>query len=161
CEDLSRTGPTDTNPGSTVKLGVTNIDDKTYFDRFYVCFGGLKEGFKNGCRRVVALDGCFLKSPNQGADLDMPSGHGLTLMSDQHKGLIEAVKQVMTDAEHKQCARHIYENFRKQYSGLELRQLFWAASKASYPQLFNKIMEQIKAENPGAYQYLIDKDPKT
>ncbi|GKB71862.1 pentatricopeptide repeat-containing protein [Tanacetum coccineum] len=36
-----------------------------------------------------------------------------------------------------------------------------AASKASYPQLFNKIMEQIKAANPGAYQYLIDKDPKT
>ncbi|GJZ80044.1 multidrug resistance-associated protein 5 [Tanacetum coccineum] len=34
-------------------------------------------------------------------------------------------------------------------------------SKASYPQLFNKIMEQIKAANPGAYQYLIDKDPKT
>ncbi|GJZ28892.1 hypothetical protein Tco_0573539 [Tanacetum coccineum] len=122
----------DTNPGSTVKLvklGVTNTDDKTYFDRFYVCFGGLKKGFKNGCRRVVAFDGCFLKSPNQGADLDMPTGQGLTLMSDQHKGFIEDVKQVMPDAEHKQCARHIYEIFRKQYSGLELRQLFWAAIK--------------------------------
>ena len=31
----------DSNQGSTVKLGVTNTDDKTFFDRFYVCFGGL------------------------------------------------------------------------------------------------------------------------
>nr|GEV29077.1 multidrug resistance-associated protein 5 [Tanacetum cinerariifolium] len=35
----------DTNRGLTVKLKVTNTDDKTCFDRFYVCFGGLKEGF--------------------------------------------------------------------------------------------------------------------
>ncbi|GKE29757.1 hypothetical protein Tco_1445141 [Tanacetum coccineum] len=57
----------DSNPGSTVKLGVTvNPDDKTYFDRFYVCFAGLTDGWKTGCRKIIALDGCFLKSPNQG-----------------------------------------------------------------------------------------------
>ena len=114
----------DSNPGSTVKLGVTvNPDSKTYFDRFYVCFKGLKEGWKLGCRNVIALDGCFLKKPNVGEiltaigrdgnnhifpvawavvnienkdnwswfldllgdDLDMPTGNGLTLISDQHK----------------------------------------------------------------------------
>ncbi|GJS49092.1 pentatricopeptide repeat-containing protein [Tanacetum coccineum] len=190
----------DTNDGSTVKLGVTvNPDDKTYFDRFYCCFYGLKRGFQLGCRPVIALDGCFLKKPNVGeiltavgrdgnnhiypiawaivnvenkdnwswflellgADIDMPTGNGLTLISDQHKGLIEAVKDVMPLAEHRQCARHIYEGFRKQYSGVEFRELFWAASKASYPQLFNKIMQKIKRANPGAHDYLIKKDPKT
>ncbi|GJX84882.1 hypothetical protein Tco_0335656 [Tanacetum coccineum] len=56
----------DSNPGSTVKLRVTvNPDDKTYFDRFYVCFAGLADGWKTGCSKVIALDGCFLKSPNQ------------------------------------------------------------------------------------------------
>ncbi|GKF85427.1 hypothetical protein Tco_0253254, partial [Tanacetum coccineum] len=55
------------NPGSTVNLGVTvNPDGKTYFDRFYVCFAGLADGWKAGCRKIIALDGCFLKSPNQG-----------------------------------------------------------------------------------------------
>ena len=50
-----------------MKVGVTvNPDEKTYFDRFYVCFHGLKEGWKLGCRRIIALDGCFLKKPNQG-----------------------------------------------------------------------------------------------
>ncbi|GKC11149.1 transposase, Ptta/En/Spm [Tanacetum coccineum] len=38
---------------------------------------------------------------------------GLTIISDQHKGIIEAAKQVMPMAEHRQCARHIYANFRQ------------------------------------------------
>nr|GEU89241.1 multidrug resistance-associated protein 5 [Tanacetum cinerariifolium] len=64
-------------------------------------------------------------------DLDLQTGCGLTLISDQHKGLLEAVKEVMSYAEHRQYARHIYEGFRKQYSEVEFKQLFWASSKAS------------------------------
>ncbi|GJT45975.1 multidrug resistance-associated protein 5 [Tanacetum coccineum] len=131
----------DSNLGSTIKLGVTvNPDGKTYFD-----------------------------SPNQGEiltaiereDLGCSRGNGLTQMSDQHKGFIEVVKDVMPNAEHRQCARHIYKNFRKQYLSLEYRQLLRAASKSSYPQLFNKIMDKIKSANPNAHKYLMDKNPKT
>lgn len=43
-----------------------NPDEKTFFDRFYVCLNGLKEGWTRGCRPVIALDGCFLKKPNVG-----------------------------------------------------------------------------------------------
>ncbi|GJZ48197.1 pentatricopeptide repeat-containing protein [Tanacetum coccineum] len=182
------------------KVGVTvNPDEKPNFDRFHVCFKGLKEGWKIGCRKIIALDGCFLKKPNTDEiltvigrddnnhiflvawaavnvkskdnwswvielladDLELPNAIGLTLMSDQHKGLIEAVKDVMPFVEHQQCARHIYERFRKQFSGVEFRGIFWAASKASYPQLFNKIMDKIKRANPRAHQYLLAKDPKT
>ncbi|GJX49878.1 multidrug resistance-associated protein 5 [Tanacetum coccineum] len=158
----------DSNPGSTVKLEVTvNPDGKTYFDRFYVCFVGLADRWKAGCRKIIALDGCLLKSPNQGEilttigrdgnnhiypvawavvnvknkenwtwflelleqDLGSIRGNGLTLMSDQHKGLIEAVKDVMPNAEHMQ--------------------------------FFNKIMDKIKSANPNAHKYLMDKNPKT
>ncbi|GJY89817.1 pentatricopeptide repeat-containing protein [Tanacetum coccineum] len=59
-------------------------------------------------------------------DLELSNGNGLTLMVDQHKGLIETVKDVMPLAEHRQCARHIYKGFRKQFSGVEFRGLFWA-----------------------------------
>ncbi|GKA92496.1 multidrug resistance-associated protein 5 [Tanacetum coccineum] len=109
-------------------------DGKTYFDRFYVCFVGLADRWKAGCRKLIALDGCFLKKPNQGEiltatgrdeeDLCCSRGNGLTLMSDQHKGPINAVED-----------------------------LFWAASKASYPQLFNKIMDKIKSANPNAHKF--------
>ncbi|GKD31070.1 pentatricopeptide repeat-containing protein [Tanacetum coccineum] len=91
-------------------------------------------------------------------DLEMPNGNGLTLMSDQHKGLIEG-EEVMPHAEHRQCARH--RGFRKQFSGVEFRQLFWAASKATYLGMFNKIMEKIKRADPKAYDYLLKKEPKT
>ncbi|GJX64302.1 multidrug resistance-associated protein 5 [Tanacetum coccineum] len=166
----------DSNPGSTIKLGVTmNPDGKTYFDRFYVCFAGLADGWKAGCRKIITLDGCFLKSPNQGKiltairrdrnnhiypvswavvnvenkdnwtwflklleeDLGCSRGNGLTLIFDQHKGLIEAVKDVMPNAEHRQ------------------------SSKASYPRFFNKIMDKIKSANPNTHKYLMDKNPKT
>ncbi|GJW06280.1 multidrug resistance-associated protein 5 [Tanacetum coccineum] len=145
----------DSNLGSTVKLRViVNPDGKTYFDRFYVCFAGLADGWKTGCRKIITLDGCFLKNPNQGEiltaigrdgnnhiypvdwavvnvenkdnwtwflelleeDWDCSRGNGLTLMSDQHKGLIEAVKD---------------------------------------------IMDKIKSDNPNAHKYLMDKNLKT
>ncbi|GJR57481.1 multidrug resistance-associated protein 5 [Tanacetum coccineum] len=154
----------DSNPGSTVKLGVTvNPDSKTYFDRFYVCFAGLTDGWKASCRKIIALDGCFLKSPNQDLGFGV-AGRRLGLQQRQwanFNGLIEVVKDVMPNAEHRQCARHIYKNFNKQYPGLEYRQLFWATSKASYPQLFNKIMNKIKSANPNAHKYLMDKNLKT
>nr|GEW66992.1 pentatricopeptide repeat-containing protein [Tanacetum cinerariifolium]GEW80840.1 pentatricopeptide repeat-containing protein [Tanacetum cinerariifolium] len=77
------------------------------------------------------------------------------------KGLVEAVKEVMTHAKHRQCARHIYKGFRKQYSGVEFKNLFWDASKATYPKMFNKIIEKIKRVNPKAYEYLLKNEPKT
>ncbi|GJX66193.1 hypothetical protein Tco_0300536 [Tanacetum coccineum] len=117
----------DSNHGSTVKLGVTvNPDGKTYFDRFYVCFAGLADGWKAGCRKIIALDGCFLKSPNQGEILTAigKDGNNHIYPVAWAVGLIEPVKDVMLNAEHRQCARHIYENFRKQYPSLEFKQLF-------------------------------------
>ncbi|GKC74014.1 multidrug resistance-associated protein 5, partial [Tanacetum coccineum] len=130
----------DSNEGTTVKVGIiVNPDEKTYFDRFYVCFKALKDGWKMGCRRIIALDGCFLEKPNCGEILtalgrnennhifpvawavvsvenkdnwpwfleliveylEVSNGVSLTLMSDQHKGLIEDVKDVMPLAEHR------------------------------------------------------------
>ncbi|GKC87347.1 transposase, MuDR, plant, partial [Tanacetum coccineum] len=74
-------------------------------------------------------------------DLGLVFGEGITIISDQHKvkieaakqGIIEAAKQVMHLAEHRQCARYIYANFSKKYTGVQYRNLFWKAAKATYP----------------------------
>ncbi|GJW91133.1 serine/threonine-protein kinase MHK isoform X1 [Tanacetum coccineum] len=51
----------DSNPGSTCHIDLEEKDDGlTYFKRFYVCFFGLKAGWREGCRKVIGLDGCFL-----------------------------------------------------------------------------------------------------
>ncbi|GJV70742.1 hypothetical protein Tco_1490737 [Tanacetum coccineum] len=56
-----------TNPGSTVKFDVDEVSGgKTYFKRFYVCFKAMKDGWTAGCRKVIGLDGCFLKGTING-----------------------------------------------------------------------------------------------
>ncbi|XP_016164423.1 uncharacterized protein LOC107606938 [Arachis ipaensis] len=52
-----------TNPGSTVKIGVTLLPDgQVMFDKMYICLSGCKNGFKAGCRPLIGLDGAFLKT---------------------------------------------------------------------------------------------------
>lgn len=52
------------NPGSTVKIGVARDDSSSLgtFKRMYICFSSVREGFANGCRKFIGLDGYFLKS---------------------------------------------------------------------------------------------------
>ncbi|GJU23422.1 transposase, MuDR, plant, partial [Tanacetum coccineum] len=49
-------------------------------------------------------------------DLGLVAGEGLTIIYDQHMGIIEAAKEVMPLAEHRQRARHIYANFRNKFT---------------------------------------------
>ena len=44
------------------ELKMNTIGEKAFFDGFYICFSGLKKGFLNGCRKVISLDGAFLKT---------------------------------------------------------------------------------------------------
>ncbi|WOL04023.1 hypothetical protein Cni_G12744 [Canna indica] len=50
-------------------------------------------------------------------DLSIDQGYGLTLISDQQKGLEYAIKQRVPGAEHRNCARHIYANWKKRHNG--------------------------------------------
>ncbi|GJU99751.1 pentatricopeptide repeat-containing protein [Tanacetum coccineum] len=127
-------------------------------------------------RRVIALDGGFLKKPNSGEiltavgrdgnnhiflvawavvtvenkdnwswfldlladNLEVPNGNGLTLISDKHKGLIEAVKEIIPLAEHRQCARHIYEGFRKQFG------MCCEAVEKGFSECFNSVLVSVR-----------------
>lgn len=52
----------ESNPGSTIILGTkANV-----FEKFYSCFYAMKEGWKNGCRRILHLDGTFMKGKIKG-----------------------------------------------------------------------------------------------
>ncbi|XP_063940571.1 uncharacterized protein LOC135146729 [Daucus carota subsp. sativus] len=52
------------NKDNTVKICTTRVNegDAPHFQRFYVCYDKLKKGWKAGCRPIIGLDGCFLKS---------------------------------------------------------------------------------------------------
>lgn len=46
-------------------------------------------------------------------DLELGDGHGLTIISDQQKGLERAVKDLLPGVEHRFCTRHLCSNFKK------------------------------------------------
>ena len=49
------------NPRSTIVVKLDTEELEPMFMRFYVCFDACKKGFLAGCRKVIGLDGCFLK----------------------------------------------------------------------------------------------------
>ncbi|GJU93162.1 splicing factor [Tanacetum coccineum] len=125
-----------------VQLDVDTMDDgKTQFKRMYICFKVLKEGWTS-CRRVIGLDGCFLKLACRGELLTAMGRDSnnkmfpmawavLTILSDGHKGLIKAVKELLLNDEHRLCTRHIYVNFKKKWNGLHYKSLFWGAETST------------------------------
>ena len=75
--------------------------------------------------------------------------------------MVEAVKDILPNVEHMQCVRHVYANFKKAYTGLEFKKLFWVASMSCVESDFMRHMETIKKLSPSAYEYLMSRQPKT
>ncbi|XP_052622742.1 uncharacterized protein LOC128128018 [Lactuca sativa] len=149
------------NPGSTVKINVNAMPD----GELIVVVGRdannhiFPIAWAVVCVENKANRKWFLE--NLKDDLHLEDGFGLSLMSDQHKGLLEAVKEVLPIAEHRQCARHIVANFRKRFSGVHYENMFWKESKASTEPLFNAAMKEIQVLNPATYDYLMETNPKS
>ncbi|CAI9304145.1 unnamed protein product [Lactuca saligna] len=176
------------NPGSTVSMHVDHtLDGSLIFERLYVCFKGVRDGWVEGCRQIIGIDGCFLKGICKGEllaavgrdannsmfplawavvtvenkdtwkwfldllmdDIDRGSGNGLTLISDGHKGLIEAIKERVPHAEHRLCARHILANFNTRFKGEHFIKPFWRAVKATTKQRHEAAMQEIKELDRG------------
>ncbi|XP_047157080.1 uncharacterized protein LOC124827934 [Vigna umbellata] len=78
-----------------------------------------------------------------------------TFMSDQQKGLLPAIYELLPRAEHRFCMRHLYANFRKKFSGQNLKNLMWKDATNTYPQALEREMLNIKEVNQEAYKYLI------
>ena len=75
----------------------------------------------------------------------------MLIISYNVQGLQNAVAYLLPHAEHRNCARHIYANWKKKgHSTQLLQKLFWKAVKATTQQDFKKIMSQINTLEPQA-----------
>ncbi|GJV36796.1 hypothetical protein Tco_1409273 [Tanacetum coccineum] len=155
-----------TNPGSTVQLDVDTMDDgKTYYESELLTAMGRDSNNQMFpmAWAVVSIENSenwlwFLS--HLGSDFNLAMGAYLTILSDGHKGLIEAVKELLPHAEHRLCARHIYANFKKKWNGLHYKSLFWGAAASTLVVHFKHKMELIKNIDPLAYNWLMERDPK-
>ena len=86
-------------------------------------------------------------------DLGISDGLGWTVISDQQKGLENVVACLLPHAEHRNCARHIYANWKKKgHSNEELKVLFWKAVKCITQQEFQGIMQRMSTVKAQAAQ---------
>ncbi|XP_072062624.1 uncharacterized protein [Arachis hypogaea] len=181
CEEILRS-----NPGSSARLELMPTPEAPpVFDKLYICLDACKQDFKDGCRPLFHLDGCFLKTyygcwllaavaqdannqfyvvaygvvkaetkdvwkwflTNLQGDIGDDANHGWTFISDQQKGLLPALKEVMPHAKLRNCVMHIWKNFINRYKDLYIRQVVWECARCTTVVEFKECMEKLKTIN--------------
>ncbi|XP_052477826.1 uncharacterized protein LOC128033774 [Gossypium raimondii] len=185
------------NPGTTT---ICKLDYRL-FQRLYICLEACKSGWLTGCRRIIGLDGCWLKgyygghllaavgvdandciypvafvaveSENKQSwfwflkllqrDLEIDNSYNICFMFDKQKGLIEAISLLFPNAEARNCARHLYNNFKNMegFRGHVLRLTYWKVAKATFPRQFEEAMSEMRSLSESVEAWLCDKDPRT
>ncbi|XP_021984789.2 uncharacterized protein LOC110880602 [Helianthus annuus] len=92
-------------------------------------------------------------------DLDLPDNANFTFISDRQKGIIPAISQVFPAAEHRFCARHIWQNMKLQWRGDAFKDCLQNASKAYTVPDFEAKMEELRLYNIEAYNWLASIPP--
>jgi len=46
-------------------------------------------------------------------------------------GFVPAIQNLGSHVEHRLCVKHLYANFKKRYPGLDLKEVFWMAARAT------------------------------
>ncbi|KAL3825347.1 hypothetical protein ACJIZ3_021376 [Penstemon smallii] len=131
------------NPRSTVILKQSEEGSSTCqrkYDRFYVGFKALSQGFNAGCRPIIGVDGTHLRGTFEGVFLTAvsfdpnnqlyPVEYALvqtestdawewflddcyTFMSDKQKDLLKAFERVFPGSDNRFCVRHLIGNMKQ------------------------------------------------
>jgi transposase-like protein len=77
------------------------------------------------------------------------------------QGLINVVKSIFPDSEHRFCVRHLYQNFHSVHKGETLKNDLWAIARSSNLPQWEKNMEQMKKDSPEAFAWVEELAPNT
>ena len=73
-------------------------------------------------------------------------------------GLIEAFEEKMPNVEHMYCIKHMYENFKLQFSKVD-KQLTWSTAGATIIKTFKGCMQKLKEADPKVFDWAMGKNP--
>ncbi|KAK6773679.1 hypothetical protein RDI58_028917 [Solanum bulbocastanum] len=93
--------------------------------------------------------------------LNLKDGETVTFMSDMQKGLIEAVKNVLSMSHHRYCVRHIEANWMKRFRSGEMKKLLWWAAWSNYEEDFKDQLSALGALSKNAAKDLLRYLPQT
>ncbi|XP_058764491.1 uncharacterized protein LOC131637941 [Vicia villosa] len=75
---------------------------------------------------------------------------------DQIKGLVPAVQAISDNMECRLCVKHLYGNWKKRHSGLELKEVLWAAARATTIPAWEKAVLKMKTMKEDAWKDMVD-----
>ncbi|KAM0825792.1 hypothetical protein ACQ4PT_069327 [Festuca glaucescens] len=93
-------------------------------------------------------------------DLAIENTRPWTIISDRQKGLINVVNALWPDAAHRFCVRHLHQNFAKHWRGDIFKNKLWQIARATREVDWKQYMDEMKALDQDAYEYLEGIDPK-
>ena len=76
-----------------------------------------------------------------------------------NQGLIPVMEMLFLIVEHRFCVKHIYNNFKLNFKGLELKVALWRCAVATTIREFEKRMQDMKELDKEACEYLVDIQP--
>jgi transposase-like protein len=75
------------------------------------------------------------------------------------QGLVLTFEEVFGGMEHRLCVRHMYNNFKKKFPGIHLKDLFWRIASASYEKQWERAMKELKEVDRLAFEW-VESKPK-
>ena len=76
------------------------------------------------------------------------------------QGLLKAVQELIPNAEHRMCARHIYANWRKKYTDKKLQKKWWRCAKSPCRVLFNFNRALLAQDTPVGAKDMMNTSPE-
>ena len=76
-----------------------------------------------------------------------------------NQGLIPAMEMLFPTVEHRFCVKHIYNNFKLNFKGLELKATLWRCVAATTAREFENRMQDMKELDKEAWEYLAHIQP--
>ena len=70
------------------------------------------------------------------------------------QGLVNTFVDNWPQYEHRIFCRHLYNNLKKNHSGVLIRDLFWKAAKTTYQQAYERAMNELKEVDANAFKWL-------
>ncbi|XP_050263959.1 uncharacterized protein LOC126708197 [Quercus robur] len=92
-------------------------------------------------------------------DIGRPEELQLVFISDRQKELIPAIETLFPTVEHRYCVKHIYNNFKVDHKGLELKDALWRCVATTTVREFERCMQYIRDLDEKAYEYLANIAP--
>ncbi|RVW19595.1 hypothetical protein CK203_116607 [Vitis vinifera] len=169
---------------------IHGAEEKQY-ERLWDYAAAIRKGFLEGCRPLIGIDGCHLKGTTggqllvavgkDGNDNIFPIAFAIVEIENKSSwtwflqcllddighvdengwGLVETFKDLMPNAEHRFCVRHLHANFKKDFPGKVLKDAMWSAARATTKNYFDFHMDELKKLDVKAYEWLVKLDVRT